>query len=181
LTVYSYARVSSNGQELTTQVNELMAAGAAKVFKETASGTKTDRPELRKVIRRLEPGDMLLVCRLDRLARSTRDLLNLLDDISQRGASFRSLKDAWCDTTTPHGRLILTVLAGLAEFERHLIRSRCGEGLRRAKEAGVRLGRPRKLTPHQRREALAQLESGATLADVGRLFNVSHTTIARLR
>ena len=119
--MYGYARVSTRDQDLTAQNAELMAAGCAKVFKEKASGAKTDRPELAKVIRRLEPGDVLMVVRLDRLARSTRDLLNVLDEISQRGAGFRSLKDSWADTTTPHGKLMLTVLGGLAEFERSLI------------------------------------------------------------
>jgi DNA invertase Pin-like site-specific DNA recombinase len=106
---------------LAVQLDELKTAGAAKVFKETASGAKTDRAELAKLIRRLEPGDVLLVTRLDRLARSTRDLLNVIHEVAQRGAGFRSLKDTWADTTTPHGRLMLNVLGGLAEFERSLI------------------------------------------------------------
>jgi DNA invertase Pin-like site-specific DNA recombinase len=116
------------------------------VFKEKVSGAKTDRAELAKVIRRLEPGDVLVVTRLDRLARSTRDLLNVLAAIAERKAGFRSLKDAWADTTTPHGRLMLTVLGGLAEFERELIRARTGEGRKRAKDRGVRFGRPAALT-----------------------------------
>jgi hypothetical protein len=115
-----------------------------------------------------------------RLARSTRDLLNLLASISERGASFRSLRDTWADTTNAHGRLIITVLAGLAEFERELIRSRCGEGMARAKERGVRFGRPPKLTPHQRREARARLEAGETQSDIARSYNVDATTIGRL-
>jgi DNA invertase Pin-like site-specific DNA recombinase len=107
---------------------ELMAAGCAKVFKEKVSSAKTDRPELAKVIGRLSPVTCFVVTRLDRLARSTRDLLNVLAAVGERGAGFRSLKDAWADTTTPHGRLMLTVLGGLAEFERELIRARTGEG-----------------------------------------------------
>src|SRR5262249_16832791 len=102
----------------------LLAAGCAEVFKEKVSGPKTDRAELAKVLRRLEPSDVLVVCRLDRLARSTRDLLNVLAAIAERGAGFRSLKDTWANTTTPHGRLMLTVLGGLAEFECELIRAR---------------------------------------------------------
>src|SRR5262249_19703496 len=133
MTTYGYARVSTNGQDLGSQEAELMAAGAAKVFKEKVSGAKTDRAELAKAIRRLEPRDVLLVTRLDRLARSTRDLLNVLATIGEREAGFRSLKDTWADTTTPHGRLMLTVLGGLAEFERELIRARTGEGRKRAK------------------------------------------------
>ena len=99
------------------------------------------------MLNRLEAGDVLIVTRLDRLARSTRDLLNVLDAVAKQGAGFRSLKDAWADTTTPHGRLMLTILGGLAEFERELIRARTGEGRKRAKDRGVRFGRPRKLTP----------------------------------
>ena len=90
-------------------------------------------------------------CQLDRLARSTRDLLNIIEALNERGAGFKSLKDTWADTTSPHGRLMLTILGGLAEFERELIRARTGDGRKRAKERGVRFGRPRKLTPHQRR------------------------------
>ena len=150
------------------------------MFKEKASGAKTDRPELAKVIRRLEPGDVLVVTRLDRLARSTRDLLNVLDELSKRGAGFRSLKDSWADTTTPHGKLMLTILGGLAEFERSLIAARTGEGRQRAQERGVRFGRPRKLTAHQRQEALQRMAAGETQADVARLLNVSPPTISRL-
>jgi DNA invertase Pin-like site-specific DNA recombinase len=127
---------------------------------------KTDQPELAKVIRRLEPDDVLVVTRLDRLARSTRDLLNVLHAVAERVAGFKSLKDAWCDTTTPHGRLMLTVLGGPAEFERELIRARTGEGRKRAKARGVRFGRPRKMTPHQRQEAMQRLAAGETQADL---------------
>src|SRR6516162_4357378 len=179
MTAYGYARVSTNGQDLSSQETELMAAGCAKVFKEKVSGAKTDRTELTKAIRRLGPGDVLVVIRLDRLARSTRDLLNVLATIGEREAGFRSLKDAWADTTTPHGRLMLMVLGGLAEFERELIRARTGEGRKRAKARGVRFGRPAALTPHQREEALQRLGSGEAQADVARSFNVSQATISR--
>src|SRR5215813_4155495 len=137
MTTYGYARVSTNGQDLGSQEVELMAAGCAKVFKEKVSGAKTDRAELAKVMRRLEPGDVLVVARLDRLARSTRDLLNVLATIGERGAGFRSLKDTRGDTTTPHGRLMLTVLGGLAEFERELIRARTSDGRAGAKARGA--------------------------------------------
>src|SRR5262249_26970247 len=148
--LFGYARVSTRDQDLAAQDAELRAAGCAKVFKEKASGAKTDRSELAKVIARLEPGDVLVVTRLDRLARSARVLLNVLDELAKRGAGVKSLKDAWADPTTPHGKLMLTVLGGLAEFERELIRARTGEGRKRAQERGVRFGRPRKLTAHQR-------------------------------
>src|SRR5215471_12252366 len=181
MATYGYARVSTNGQDLSSQEAELMAAGCAKVFKEKVSGAKTDRAELAKVMRRLEPGDVLVVARLDRLARSTRDLLNVLATIGERGAGFRSLKDTWADTTTPHGRLMLTVLGGLAEFERELIRARTSDGRTRAKARGVRFGRPAALTPHQRAEALQRLANGEVQADLARSYGVSQATISRLQ
>src|SRR5262244_1045550 len=172
MTAYGYARVSTNGQDLAAQEAELMAAGCAKVFKEKVSGAKTDRAELTKAIRRLGPGDVLIVTRLDRLARSTRDLLNVLATIGEREAGFRSLKDTWADTTTPHGRLMLTVLGGLAEFERELILARTSDGRKRAMSRGVRFGRRPKLTPHQIQEARARRAAGEPLAEIGRSYNV---------
>jgi DNA invertase Pin-like site-specific DNA recombinase len=121
--IYGYARVSTDGQSADAQVRQLTKAGCKKVFRETASGAKTDRAELRKAIAKLDAGDVLTVTRLDRLARSTRDLLNTLATITDRKAGFRSLGDTWADTTTAHGRLMLTVLGGLAEFERELMRA----------------------------------------------------------
>jgi DNA invertase Pin-like site-specific DNA recombinase len=180
MTVYGYARVSTDGQTLAAQDAALHAAGCAKVYSETASGARSDRPRLTKVLRLLREGDTLIVTRLDRLARSTRDLLNILDAIAKAGATFKSLADAWADTTTPHGRLMLTVLGGLAEFERELIRARTGEGRARAKARGVHMGRPPKLTPHQRQEALARRDAGESLSDIARTYGVAHTTIARL-
>src|SRR3954451_360721 len=179
--IYGYARVSTDGQSVDAQVTALTDAGAEKVFREVASGAKTDRMQLRRSIDALGPGDVLMVTRLDRLARSTRDLLNTLAVIAGKKAGFRSLGDAWADTTTAHGRLMLTVLGGLAEFERELIRTRTGEGRARAVARGQRMGRPPKLTPHQRREALRRRERGETLAEIGRSYNVSGATISRLR
>ena len=123
---------------------------------------------------------MLLVTKLDRLARSTRDLLNTLAAIAELGAGFRSLGDPWADTTTPHGKLMITVLGGLAEFERHLILARTDEGRKRAQARGVRFGRKLKLTKHQREEALARREAGEALVEIARRFAVSHSTISRL-
>src|SRR4051794_13128639 len=143
--IYGYARVSTDGQSVEAQISALTTAGADRVFREVASGAKTDRTQLRRALDQLNAGDVLIVTRLDRLARSTRDLLNTLAAIAGKGAGFRSLGDTWADTTTPHGRLMLTVLGGLAEFERELIRARTGEGRARAKARGVRLGRRPKL------------------------------------
>lgn len=179
--IYGYARVSTDGQSLEAQLAHLRSAGADRVVQEVASGAKSDRTQLRRVLTRLEAGDVLVVTRLDRLARSTRDLLNTLASIADKGACFRSLGDAWADTTTPHGRLMLTVLGGLAEFERELIRARTGEGRARAKARGVRLGRRPKLTTHQQREALARRDAGEPVTEIARSYNVHHATICRLR
>src|SRR5258707_5270806 len=180
MTLRGYARVSTDGQSLTAQVAELKAAGCAEIFREKISGAKTDRKQLARLIGRLDKGDALVVTCLDRLARSTRDLLNLLGAVADKGACFKSLRDTWADTTTPHGRLMLTVLGGLAEFERELIRSRTGEGRKRAMAKGVVMGRKPKLTHHQRQEAVARREAGEALVDIGRSYNVSHSTISRL-
>jgi DNA invertase Pin-like site-specific DNA recombinase len=175
-----YARVSTDGQTLDVQQAALRQAGAERVYSEKISGAITDRPALAKAISALGQGDTLLVCKLDRLARSTRDLLNTLDAVGKAGASFRSLGDSWADTTTPHGRLMLTVLGGLAEFERHLILARTSEGRKRAQQRGVRFGRKPKLTAHQQQEAFARMAAGETLVDIARSYAVSHSTISRL-
>lgn len=177
---YGYARVSTDGQSVDAQVRQLKAAGCKTVFREVASGAKTDRAQLRRLLDQLDAGDVVTVTRLDRLARSTRDLLNTLGTIADRKAGFRSLGDAWADTTTSHGRLMLTVLGGLAEFERDLIRSRTGEGRARAKARGVKMGRKPKLTPHQRAEAIRRKDSGEAVREIARSYNVHNSTISRL-
>ena len=176
-----YARVSTDGQTLEAQITALRAAGCEKVFKEKISGAQSDRKELKRLLAGLNKGDKVLVSRLDRLARSTRDLLNILAAIAERGAGFQSLADTWANTSTSHGRLMLTVLGGLAEFERDLIRTRTGEGRLRAVARGVRLGRKPKLTSHQIKEALRRREAGEVLTEIARSYNVSHSTISRLR
>jgi DNA invertase Pin-like site-specific DNA recombinase len=178
--IVGYARVSTDGQTLDAQQSALRAAGCEKVYSEKISGAITDRPALAKAIGGLGNGDTLVVCKLDRLARSTRDLLNTLDAIGKAGATFKSLGDQWADTTTPHGRLMLTVLGGLAEFERHLILARTSEGRQRAQQRGVRFGRKPSLTDHQRQEALARRAAGEALVDIARSYAVSHSTISRL-
>jgi DNA invertase Pin-like site-specific DNA recombinase len=173
--------VSTNGRTLASQEAALTAAGAAKVFAEKVSGAaRRDRTELAKVLARVGEGDVLMVTRLDRLARSTRDLLNVLDKVAKAGAGFKSLGDPWADTTTPGGRLMLTVIGGIAEFEHELIRARTGEGRARARERGVHLGRHPTLTPHQRQEALARHDAGESMTDIARSYAVSHSTISRL-
>jgi DNA invertase Pin-like site-specific DNA recombinase len=178
---YGYARVSSDGQSVDAQVRQLTKAGCKKVFREVASGAKTERAQLRRLLDVLDAGDVLTVTRLDRLARSTRDLLNTLAAITAKKAGFKSLGDTWADTTTSHGRLMLTVLGGLAEFERDLIRARTGEGRARAVARGQRMGRPPKLTPHQQKEAIKRSDQGEeSLTEIGRSYNVSAATISRL-
>jgi DNA invertase Pin-like site-specific DNA recombinase len=146
--IIGYARVSTDGQTLDAQQSALSAAGAERVFAEKISRAVTDRRQLARAIAALGAGDVLLVMRLDRLARSTRDLLKVLDAISKAQAGFRSLADAWADTTTPHGKLMITILGGLAEFERSLILARTSEGRARAQARGVAFGRKPKLTRH---------------------------------
>jgi DNA invertase Pin-like site-specific DNA recombinase len=179
--IFGYARVSTDGQTLEAQLEALKAAGAEKVFQEKASAATAERRELKRMLTSLNTGDVVLVTRLDRLARSTLDLLNILASVAKAGAAFRSLGDAWMDTTSPHGRLMITVLGGLAEFERELIKSRTGEGRARAKARGVKLGPKFKLSHHQRQEALARRAAGEGLSDIARSLNVSHSTISRLK
>jgi DNA invertase Pin-like site-specific DNA recombinase len=180
VTVKGYARVSTDGQTLDAQHSALKEAGAEQIFAEKISGAVTDGKALARLVASLSTNDVVLVTKLDRLARSTRDLLNTLAVIAEAGASFKSLGDPWADTTTPHGRLMLTVLGGLAEFERHLILSRIAEGRSRAKARGIKFGRRPKLTKHQIGEALARRAAGETLAEIARSYNVSHMTISRL-
>lgn len=175
-----YARVSTSGQTLDVQLEQLSAAGCDPVFKETMSGARNDRPELKKALDALSDGDVLVVTRLDRLARSTRDLLDIVDTIETKRAKLKALADSWADTTTPTGKLILTVLGGLAEFERSLIAERTAEGRERAKRAGRRFGRPYKLTAHQRRAVLEMRADGQSNADIARLLGVSRSTISRI-
>src|SRR6202166_1635152 len=177
---YGYARVSTDGQSVDAQARQLTKAGCKRVFRETASGAKTDRAQLRRLLGQLDAGDVLTVTRLDRLARSTRDLLNTLATITGKKAGFRSLGDAWADTTTSHGRLMLTVLGGLAEFERDLIRARTSEGRASAVANGVKLGRPPKLTPHQQAEAIRRRDNGEAIRQIARTYNVHNSTISRL-
>ncbi|UGX96768.1 recombinase family protein [Bradyrhizobium barranii subsp. barranii] len=181
MSVYGYARVSTKDQNLDAQLEALKAAGCSKILQEKISGkNREDRPALEKALSALKAGDVLIVLRLDRLARSSRDLLNIVDQISKAGASFKSIKDTWCDTTTAHGRLIMTVLAGLAEFERELLIARTSDGRERALDNGVAFGRKPKLTHHQRQEAIKRRASGETIVSIAKSYNVHHSMISRL-
>jgi DNA invertase Pin-like site-specific DNA recombinase len=172
-----YARVSTDGQTLDAQCDALKACD--RIYQEKVSRIVTDRKALAQALKALQSGDTLVVTKLDRLARSTRDLLNVLATLSEKGAMFKSLGDPWADTTTPHGRLMVTVLGGLAEFERSLILSRTSEGRKRAKARGVKFGRPSVLNPYQAEEARERRAKGESLVSIARTFNCAHSTISR--
>jgi DNA invertase Pin-like site-specific DNA recombinase len=179
MTVYGYARVSTDGQTLDAQLATLKEAGCGKVFSEKVSGARSDRQALAKAMAVLSDGDVLVVVRLDRLAISTRDLLNVLHTVASKGANFKSLSETWADTTTPHGKLILTIMGGFAEFERSLILSRTSEGRVRAKARGVKFGKKFKLSAIQIEDAKQRREQGGSLVEIGRLYGVSHQTLGR--
>jgi DNA invertase Pin-like site-specific DNA recombinase len=180
-TSYGYARVSTVGQTLEAQLEELKAVGCQRIFREKASGVRADRLELNKMIRELQEGDVVVVTRIDRLARSTFDLFAIVKSIVDKKAQFCSLAEPWADTSTATGRLMIAVLGGLADVERDLIRTRTAEGRQRAKVRGVKLGRKPKLTPQQKHEALSRRSAGETLMDIARSYNVSFATISRLK
>lgn len=175
-----YARVSTAGQSLDSQIEHLRATGCETIFQEKASGAKSDRPQLVAVLDALESGDVLVVTRLDRLARSTYDLLSTIKRIEARDAQLKSLTEIWADTTSAHGRLMLTVLGGLAEFERELIVQRTQEGRERAKREGRRLGRPPKLTSHQKKLIIKWRSHGRDNAEIARDLGVSRSTVSRV-
>jgi DNA invertase Pin-like site-specific DNA recombinase len=175
-----YARVSSTDQDYDGQVQRLKAAGCTKVFSEKVSGKSTNgRHALDKAIRSLQPGDTLVTVRLDRLARSIRDLLTLVDSIQAAGARIKALDDPWLDTSSAHGELILTVMGGMAEFERKLIRARCDEGIKRALARGVVFGRKSVLDAGERRRIAERYAAGETMAALAREYKVGEATVWR--
>jgi DNA invertase Pin-like site-specific DNA recombinase len=181
MAIVGYARVSTQDQHLTGQLEALKAAGAETIFREKISGARADRPQLAKLMASLKPGDVVLVTKLDRLGRSTRELLDLIQRIGDAGASFRSLGDPLWDTSSSQGRLLSTLLAAIAEFERDLIRERTGEGRKRTMSNGVRFGRKPKLSDFQRKEALKRRAAGETLAEIAKSYAVDISMISRLR
>ena len=180
MAILGYARVSTQDQDLTGQLGALKAAGATAVYREKVSGVRADRPQLAKLMGALKPDDVVVVTKLDRLGRSTRELLDLIDRIGKAGASFRSLGDPLWDTSSAQGRLLSTLLAGIAEFERELIRERTGDGRRRAMAAGVKFGRKRKLSDYQRAEAIKRRAAGETLTSIAKSYGVDISMISRL-
>jgi DNA invertase Pin-like site-specific DNA recombinase len=180
MAIVGYARVSTQDQNLSGQLAALKAAGATTIFREKVSGVRADRPQLAKLMASLKAGDVVCVTKLDRLGRSTRELLDLIDRIGKAGASFRSLGDPLWDTSSSQGRLLSTLLAAIAEFERELIRGRTGEGRKRAQAQGVKFGRKPKLSDFQRAEAIKRRAAGERLADIAASYAVDISMISRL-
>ncbi len=175
-----YARVSTYGQTLDAQLDQLRKAGCTKIYREKVTGARADRPELLKLLKAVSSGDVVTVTRIDRLARSTFDLFAIVKQIVDAKGQFRSLAEPWADTTTSTGRLMIAVLGGLADVERDLIRTRTAEGRSRAKARGQHMGRPPKHTPRQQAEARQRGSEGATLKELARTYNVGKSTISRL-
>ena len=175
-----YARVSTNDQNLDNQIALLNEDGCKEILKEKVSGAKKSRPELEKLLERIREGDTLVVCKLDRLARSTSPLLEIVETLREKKASFRSLGEPWADTTSHAGKMIMTIFAGIAEFERDLIRERTSVGREAAMKRGVKFGRPKKLSPEQKELILKLREEGKSATELAKTFNVDRSTIYRL-
>ena len=175
-----YARVSTLDQNLDLQLQALKKAGCQKIFREKVSGASRQRPEFQRMLDQLRKRDTIVVWKLDRLARSTRDLLETMETIREAGARFQSLSEPWANTTTHAGKMIMTVFAGIAEFERDLIRERTAAGRAAAKSRGMRFGRPRKLNPEQEQLARRLISEGKPVSEVAKVFNVHTATIYRL-
>jgi DNA invertase Pin-like site-specific DNA recombinase len=182
LRLIGYARVSTVGQTLDSQLEQLRAAGCASrsIYREKVTGARADnRRELNRMLGKLAPGDVVTVTRIDRLARSTFDLFGIVKRIVDAKAQFRSLAEPWADTGTSTGRLMVAVLGGLADVERDLIRTRTAEGRSRAKDRGKRMGRPPSLTPAQQKEATRRRAQGATLQELADSYDRSIATMRR--
>lgn len=174
-----YARVSTEDQNLELQRPRLKGTGCEKLFEEKISGAKRLRPELERLLGEIRKDDVLVVTRLDRLARSTAELLAIAERLNEKQAGLQSLDEPWADTLTPSGRMVLTVFAGMAEFERALIRQRTQDELIDARKRGVAFGRPRKLRRDQHELALELIKQGKSVSAVAKTFNVHPATIYR--
>jgi DNA invertase Pin-like site-specific DNA recombinase len=175
-----YARVSTLEQNLDLQLQALKNAGCKKIFQDKLSGATRNRPEFLRMLDQIREGDTVIVWKLDRLARSTRDLLDTIETIYQSGAQFLSLSEPWADTTSHAGKMIMTIFAGIAEFERELIKERTVLGRQLAKTRGVRFGRPTKLNSEQQKLVLRLLEEGSSVKTIAQTLNVHVATIYRL-
>lgn len=176
-----YARVSTTGQNLATQVQQLQEAGCERIYQEKRTGLDRLRPQLEKMLGQIEPGDTLVIASLDRLARSTYDLFDITAKLGEKGALFRSLREPWADTTSTMGKFLLTVFTGLSELERDLIKDRTEEGRLSAQKRGVKFGRKSKLTTHQQEQVRTMLLNGQSIRGIARHFNVGVATIDRIK
>jgi DNA invertase Pin-like site-specific DNA recombinase len=174
-----YARVSTSGQDLDQQRVALKAAGCKRIYEEKASGAKRSRPELAKMLNSLRAGDVVTITRLDRLARSTRDLLDIAERLDAAEAGLKSMAEPWADTMSPAGRMVLTFFAGVAEFERSLIHERTSAGRAAAKAKGVRFGRPPVLSAEQIAHARRLIKDDIKPSEVARLLKVHRATLYR--
>src|ERR1700678_1357685 len=174
-----YARVSTDDQDTAVQVAALKSAGCERIYKEKASGGRWDRPELHGLLDQLRAGDVLVVWKLDMLSRSLRDVLTIMERLSESKAEFRSLTEA-IDTTTPAGRMMMQMVGAFAEFERAMIKERTKAGLDAAREDGRIGGRRPKLSPQQQAEIRKMVaKGGKTAADAARLFRIHPATVSR--
>jgi DNA invertase Pin-like site-specific DNA recombinase len=177
--IYGYARVSTKGQNLDRQIDALKQAGCEYIYEEKESGTKRKRPELERMLEDLKEGDTVIVAELTRISRSTKDLLEIVNIITSKGANFKSLKESWLDTTSPHGKLLLTIFAGLSEFERDLIAERTKEGLEAARRRGRVGGRP-KVNDGRVEMALELYQEGKyTIKEICRRTGLTRATLYR--
>lgn len=177
--IFGYARVSTQDQNLDAQIDALKVAGAERIFEEKITGKSKNRPQLDKLLEYLRRDDIIVVTKYDRLARSLKDLINIVETIRERGAGFKSLGED-IDTTTPAGRLVFHVFGSIAEFERELIAERTKEGLKAARKRGRVGGRPRALTSEQREEVRYMRDKeNRAIAEIARLFKVSKDTVRR--
>ena len=175
-----YARVSTTDQHLENQIKLLREADCEDIFEEKISGARKDRPELEKLLRYLRQGDTLVVCKLDRIAHSTAHLLEIIETLRSHGVAFCSLGEPWADTTTHEGEIFLTVLAGIAEFDRNVIRERTSRRRKTTRARGGKFGRPHKLSSEQQQLALNLIEEGTSVQKVANTFKVDRSTIYRL-
>lgn len=175
-----YARVSTEDQDLIIQRRILSEQECEKIFEEKISGTTRVRPELDRMLEQIRKGDTIIIWKLDRLARSTRDLLEIAERIKEAGASFKSLSEPWADTTSPAGKMILTVFSGIAEFERELIKERTSIGIKSAKEKGVKFGRRPKISKEQKDMIVKLREEGKSASEIARIFKIHRTSIYRI-
>jgi DNA invertase Pin-like site-specific DNA recombinase len=177
---YGYARVSTTKQDYELQIAALKAAGCERIFSEKASGKSTNgRTEFKRLMKALNPGDTVVVTKLDRLARSSRDLLNILGELEDGACGFVSLGESWCDTTSDVGKLVITIMSGIAEFERKLITSRTEAGIAKAREQGKKFGRPSALDVGQKRKIAERYAAGETMAELALEYEVGEATIFR--